>query len=124
MENERYIGVLEKSISHGIRGWVIDQQFPETKLQVIIEFDNCYSVLRPANIFRQNLWQGAKGHHGFELRLTDIPAALLSRQLKIVRATLLRKDFECTNSPMEFDRLSVARSVCGLVYSDLEDIFA
>ena len=122
-KDKRYIGVIEKSISHGIRGWIIDSQNPDADLRVIIEIDDLYSIQRPVNIFRKNLWNGASGNHGFELRLTDIPCSLLSKQLKSIRATLHEGDFECSNSPLEFDRIAIARSVCSLVYSDLQNSY-
>jgi len=121
--NQRYVGVLEPLISHGIRGWVIDLNNLNANLEIVLRFDESYSVLVKADIFRKNLWRGLEGRYGFELRLGDIPKSILSMPPKKIHASLLCNHFECLNSPIRFDRLEIARSLCNLVENDLESTF-
>jgi len=123
MTHPRYIGVLEKQISHGIRGWVIDRTNPNAQPEVILRFDDRYSVILETNIPRRNLWQGMEGNYGFELPISKIPESLLATLPKKIHATVRQEDFALSNSPISFNANEVARAICMLVSTDLKNNF-
>jgi len=121
MQQQRYIGALEKEISHGVRGWVIDTLNPDTELEMTISFDNYYSINTLVNLPRGDLGQNRQGQHGFEVKLAEIPKSVLLQPIRLVTAVLTCGSYQCENSPVSFDKIAIARSVCSLIHDDLNN---
>lgn len=122
MADDRFIGVLEREMSHGVRGWVIDRQSLDASLEVEISFDDFYFCRTIARIPRKNLSRGAQGRYGFEVKLLDLPVALFEQPITAVRAVTVQHHFELLNSPLCFDRVGVARSVSALMHKDINTV--
>ena len=115
-------GALEKRITHGIRGWVIDTGHTDRELWVDIVFGDAFCVRVPANVQRRNLWQGMDGAYGFDLRLLDLPLSLFKLRFSTVSARVSGSAFELPNSPIDFDRASVSKELIKLARADIERV--
>lgn len=115
----RFVGSLEKIIDHGIRGWVIDTTDPKAALMVEVSLDDVFNCTVPANLYRKNLWNSTCGNHGFEIKLLDLPVALFDQPVNSISAKVTTTDYELANSPVSFDPVTVAASLCELIQSDI-----
>jgi len=118
---DRFIGHLETVITHGIRGWVIDTQNLRSELMVEVKIGNrLYKT--PVNLHRRNLWRGTEGPHGFEIKLLDLPPSLFDEPISQISARLAGHDYTLANSPITFNRKTVAIALTTLIQKDIQNI--